>query len=129
MKVCVPTMGRNGLDEAVGEHFGRVPTYTIVDTETLEVQVVDNTSEHLGGRGLPPEIIRRTGATAMLCSGIGRRAIAMFEEFGIEVYVGATGTVRDTIAMFRSGRLQMATDADACRQHAFGGEHGPHHHH
>ena len=26
MKVCVPTMGNTGLDEAICQHFGRAPT-------------------------------------------------------------------------------------------------------
>lgn len=129
MKVCIPTMGNRGLDEQVGEHFGRVPTYTLVDTETNEVKVIDNTSEHMGGRGYPPEIIAKTGAEAMLCSGLGRRAIAMFEDMGIMVYVGAYGTVRDAIQMWKDGQLQTATDENACRQHAFRREdHGQHHH-
>ena len=129
MKVCIPTMGKRGLDEQVGEHFGRVPTYTIVDTETKEVTVIDNTSEHMGGRGYPPEIIAKTGTQAMLCSGLGRRAIAMFEDLGIMVYVGANGTVMDTLTMFNEGQLQPATDANACKQHAFRREDHDHHHH
>jgi predicted Fe-Mo cluster-binding NifX family protein len=130
MKICIPTMGNRGLDEQVGEHFGRVPTYTLVDTETNEVQVLDNTSEHMGGSGYPPEIISRTGAEAMICSGLGRRAIGMFQELGIMVYVGAYGTVRDALKMWEGGQLQPATDENACRQHAFRREdHGDHHHH
>jgi predicted Fe-Mo cluster-binding NifX family protein len=129
MKLCVPTMGKRGLDEQVGEHFGRVPTYTIVDTETNEVEVMDNISEHMGGRGYPPQIIVKTGAEVMLCSNLGRRAIAMFEDLGIMVYVGAYGTVRDAVQMWKEGQLQAATDENACRQHAFIREgHGDHHH-
>lgn len=129
MKVCIPTMGNRGLDEQVGEHFGRVPTYTVVDTETNEVKVIDNTSEHMGGRGYPPEIIAKTGAEAMLCGGLGRRAIAMFEDMGIMVYIGANGTVRDAVQMWKDGRLQPATDENACRQHAFRREGHDHRHH
>ena len=130
MKICVPTMGNRGLNEEVGEHFGRVPTYTLVDTETNEVTVIENTSEHMGGSGYPPEIIAQTGAEAMLCGGLGGRAIMMFEERGIMVYVGASGTVKDAVSMWQAGKLQQATDENACRQHAFRREdHGHHHHH
>jgi predicted Fe-Mo cluster-binding NifX family protein len=129
MKVCIPTMGNNGINEYVGEHFGRVPTYTVVDTKTNEVDVIDNTSEHTGGSGYPPEIIARTGADVMLCGGLGRRAIAMFEELGIMVYVGASGTVKEAIQMWQAGKLQQATDENACRQHAFRREGHEHHHH
>ena len=119
MKVCIPTMGNRGLDDEVGEHFGRVPYYTVIDTETDEVEALENTSEHMGGRGYPPEIINKTGAEAMICGGLGRRAIGMFEELGIMVYIGAHGTVRDAIQMYKEGRLQPATDENACRQHTF----------
>ena len=122
MKVCIPTMGRRGLEENVGEHFGRVPTYTVVDTGTGKVDVVDNTSEHTGGSGYPPEIISKLGVDAMLCSGLGRRAVAMFEEFGIRVYVGASGTVKDALKSFQDGKLQMATDENACHQHTHRGQ-------
>ena len=85
MKIAVPTMGDKGLDVVIGEHFGRVPTYTIVDLDTNEVKVIPNTSEHMGGIGHPPEIMAREGVNIMVCRGLGRRAITLFEELGIDV--------------------------------------------
>jgi predicted Fe-Mo cluster-binding NifX family protein len=123
-------MGHRGLAEQLGEHFGRVPTYTVVDIETNEVQVLDNTSEHMGGTGYPPEIMAKAGVNVMVCGGLGRRAIMMFEEMGIRVYVGARGTVQDAISQWQSGMLEEATDENACQQHAFRShDHGEHHHH
>jgi predicted Fe-Mo cluster-binding NifX family protein len=115
-------MGKAGLEEAVGEHFGRVPYYTIFDTETEKVEVEDNTSEHMGGRGLPPDVISQWNVDIMLCGGLGRRAIMLFEQYGIMVYVGARGKVSDAIQMWKDGQLQPATDENACRQHAHHGE-------
>ena len=123
MKICIPTIEENGLDNHVGEHFGRVPTYTIVNLDTNEVKVIPNTSEHMGGQGYPPELMVREGVDIMICRGLGRRAITMFEEFGIEVYIGAFGTVKDAIDDFKQGRLQKAGVSDACGQHAFRDEH------
>jgi predicted Fe-Mo cluster-binding NifX family protein len=117
MKICVPTMGNKGLDDFVSEHFGRAPTFTVVDMETNEINVFPNTSEHFGGVGAPPEILSEGGVEVMLCSGLGPKAINMFEQLGIEVYVGAGGTVRKAIRAFQSGRLHEATDADACKMH------------
>ena len=74
MKICIPTEGERGLDESIGEHFGRVPTYTIFDTETKNVKVVPNVSHHMGGQGNPPEIMAREGVDIMVCRGLGRRA-------------------------------------------------------
>lgn len=121
-------MGDKGLDEQLGEHFGRVPTYTCVDAETNEVEVIDNTSEHTGGVGYPPDLIANAGVEVMVCSGLGRRAILMFQEKGIMVYVGAYGTVGDALQMWKEGQLQAATDENACMQHAYRGEgKGPDH--
>jgi len=117
VKVCVPTSGRGGCDDAVSEHFGRAPTYTVVDTEDWRVNVFENTSEHMGGSGKPPEQIAQTGAQVLVCSGLGPRAIGLFESYGIEVYVGAQGTAREAVMMWRAGQLQRASDENACRDH------------
>ncbi len=117
MKLGIPTMGEAGLEDVVGSHFGRVPTYTIVDTETNEVEVIKNTSEHMGGTGLPPELMSKAGIQVMLCSALGPRAVRMFEQYGIEVYVGANGTVKDAVELWKAGKLQAATDKNACGQH------------
>jgi predicted Fe-Mo cluster-binding NifX family protein len=119
MKICIPTIGGKGLKDHVGEHFGRVPTYTIIDLNTEEVKIIPNTSEHMGGQGYPPEIMAKEGVKVMVCKGLGRRAIAMFEELGIEVYIGAFGRVQDVINDYKQGKLQKAGMSDACGQHAF----------
>lgn len=130
MKLGIPSLGDRGLEELVGEHFGRVPFYTIVDTETESVTVVPNTSEHMGGRGYPPELLSQAGVDIMLCRGLGRRAVMMFEEMGIQVFVGVDGTISNAVDQWREGRLEMATDENACSQHAFRQhDHGEHHHH
>jgi predicted Fe-Mo cluster-binding NifX family protein len=123
MKICIPTMGENGLDNLVGEHFGRVPTYTIVDLNTDEVKVIPNISHHMGGQGDPPEIMAREKVNIMVCQGLGRRAISMFEGFGIKVYIGASGTVREAVAAFKQGKLQKASINDACGEHTFRDRH------
>lgn len=127
MKVAVPTKGDRGLNEEVGEHFGRVPTYTIVDLDSNEVTVIDNTSHHKGGEGYPPELLAEHGVDVMLCQGLGRRAIQMFTDLGIDVCIGAAGTVRDTIQAFKADELQSADTGDACTRHAFRGK-GDHRH-
>ncbi|MFC1787557.1 NifB/NifX family molybdenum-iron cluster-binding protein [Halobacteriota archaeon] len=117
MKVCLPTMNQGGMNDMVSPHFGRAPTFTIVDTETKEVDVLPNTSEHMGGIKLAPEIVSEAGVQIMICSGLGAKAIQMFEQFGIEVFVGAAGTVKDMIGAWKAGLLQEATDENACREH------------
>ena len=123
MKICIPTNGDRGINDFVGEHFGRVPTYTIIDLETNEVRVIPNSSEHMGGQGYPPEILAREGVNVMVCRGLGRRAITMFEEMGIDVYIGASGLVKDVIDAFKQNKLEKAGLDSACGQHAFRDQH------
>lgn len=123
MKVGIPSMGEKGLDEKVGVHFGRVTHYTIVDLDNDEVDVIANTSHHMGGALQPPELLKKEGVNVMLCSGLGRRAINLFEQMGISVYIGASGKVRDAIIAFKNGNLQQATISDGCQEHAFGDRH------
>jgi len=122
MKVAVPTDGGRGMDEKVGEHFGRAPTYTIYDTDSREVTVIENTSHHMGGSGYPPELLAGNGVDILLCSGLGWRAIGMFKERGIKVYIGAHGTVKNALESWKQGKLQLATEGSACTQHAFRSE-------
>ena len=127
MKICIPTNGDKGLDDSVGEHFGRVPTYTIIDIDTNEVRVIPNVSHHMGGHGYPPELLSKEGVNVMVCRGLGRRAISMFEDIGIDVYIGASGSVKEAVDAFKQGKLQRAGISDACGQHAFRDQH--HHEH
>lgn len=118
-KICVPTAGRGGLEDSVGEHFGRVPTYTIVDTETQAVDIIDNTSEHAGGMGLPADILASLGIDVLLCKGAGRRAIDILAGKGIEVCIGVGGTAGEAVSTWEKGTLTRASGDDACQQHTF----------
>ncbi len=122
-KVCVPTAAHGGLDDLVGEHFGRVPTYTIYDSETDTVEIIDNTSEHTGGSGLPGEILSGLGIDVLLCSGLGRRAIGILTGNGIEVCVGVSGTASEAIEAWKKGNLSKASEGNACEKHAFHDRH------
>lgn len=125
MKVSIPTRDMNGLEGIVEQHFGKAPTYTIIDTESDQVTVIPNTSEHMGGIGLPPEYLYQNGVDIMLCGGLGFKAVNTFESYGIKVFVGAGGTVKDTFEAWKAGKLQNATAENSCTEH---GQEGHHHH-
>ncbi|MCE5261734.1 MAG: NifB/NifX family molybdenum-iron cluster-binding protein [Euryarchaeota archaeon] len=117
MKVSIPVMNRSGISSTVGAHFGKVPVYAILETETGELSFIDNTSEHMGGVGLPPELLSKAGVNVMLCGGLGPKAVDMFTSLGIEVYVGAKGTVKETLDAYKEGKLVRADHQNACQEH------------
>ncbi|MFP4588665.1 MAG: NifB/NifX family molybdenum-iron cluster-binding protein [Candidatus Bipolaricaulota bacterium] len=124
MKLCIPTSGSGGLDDRVGDHFGRVPTYTFVDSETGDVEVIPNESEHRGGKGLPANLLAEEGVDVLLCSGLGRKAINLFDQQGVTVHVGASGTVKEVVEQWQEEKLAEASESDACGRHVFGDRHG-----
>jgi predicted Fe-Mo cluster-binding NifX family protein len=123
-RLCIPSAGPGGLDDVVGEHFGRVPTFTLVDADTGEVEVLDNTSEHMGGAGLPADLLVRAGAEVVLCKGLGRRAIQMLSDAGVSVCTGVSGPIGDAVSVWKGGGLPEAGESDACARHAFHDRHG-----
>lgn len=118
MIICIPTEGSRGLGEAVCQHFGRAETFTLYDTESGEVDVLENHSEHKGGVGTPPEHLSKANVDVVLAGGLGPKAIDMFNGFGIKVYVGAGGTVQDALERYGKGMLEPAGRDNACRDHA-----------
>ncbi|MDK2911636.1 MAG: hypothetical protein PWR29_593 [Methanolobus sp.] len=127
MKVSVPSIGKGGMDDTVSQHFGRAPAYTVFDTEDEKYSVVPNTSDHNGGAGLPVELLAKAGVNVMLCRGIGKGAAVMCQRSGIDVFIGASGTVRDAINAWKSGTLSKATQDGNCDSHSShcqGGCHG-----
>lgn len=117
MKICIPTMGEGGIQEDICQHFGRAPTFTIVDLDSQKIRVLPNVSEHMGGKGLPTETIFAEGVKVMIVGGLGPKAVLAFSQEGIDVFVGATGTVKNAIDDWQGNLLLRADMENACREH------------
>lgn len=120
MKVGLPTAEQDGLDAAVAAHFGRARLFTIVDTETGTVETVENRGHHHEGSTPPPRTLAEAGAEVVLAGDIGRGAVTRFEDRGIEVYRGCSGTVRESIDEWEAGALERVGPEDV---HGHGGAH------
>lgn len=117
MRIAVPTDGEGGLNCLVAVHFGRCPTYTFLDGDGSLVEVVANTSEHMGGSGMPPELLKKHGADALLCRDLGPRALAMCGELGIGVYLCGAETVKGMFEAWKRGKAKKAGSGDVCGEH------------
>lgn len=117
MKIVVPTDNKKGLDAEVAQHFGRCETYTFLDEEGKLLETIENTSEHMGGQGLPPELMKKHDADILLCRGLGPRAIDLCKELGIKVYVTDAETVKDIFGLWKDNKIKPAGMDDACKDH------------
>jgi len=92
-------------------------TYTFLNEKGEVIEMIDNTSEHMGGIGLPPELMKKHGANILLCKGLGSKAISLCQELGIDVYVHQAETVKDIFDLWKDNKLEKAGLEDACKEH------------
>ncbi|MFQ6100944.1 MAG: NifB/NifX family molybdenum-iron cluster-binding protein [Anaerolineae bacterium] len=123
MRVAVSADGGNGLDSVISPHFGRCPYYIIVDLEGREVKQVNAVANPYYGQhapGVVPEFIHNQGADVMLTGGMGGRAIAFFQQYGVEAVTGASGTVRRALEQYLGGELRGAAPCHESIEHGHG---------
>ncbi len=107
MIIAIPTEDGRGLDSQVAQHFGRAPYFTLIeveDGEIKDVRVLEAPMTHEPGE--LPTLLRRENVEVILAYGIGGRAAAFFESYGIKVLTGVEGRVREVIKAFIEGRLK-----------------------
>jgi len=117
VKIVIPTNDKKGIEDTVAEHFGRCLTYTFLNEKGEVVEIIDNVSEHGGGQGLPPELMKDHGANVLLCRELGPRALNLCKELGIEVYVCQAETVREIFEMWKNNKIKKAGAKDVYEQH------------
>ena len=117
LKIAIPTEDSKGLDGMTAMHFGRSKTYTIINEKGELIEVIDNSGEHMGGNIPPPEILKKNGIAALICKGLGPKALNLFEEFGIDVFICQENTVKDMFNSWKSKRLSKATKEETCKEH------------
>lgn len=117
MKICMPVLDTNGMTSAMSPHFGQAGQFAVFDDATDELTFVQNDGSHHGGTLTPPEILNKAGIDVLLCGGLGVKAVRLFQQFNIQVYCNASGTVGDVIEAFKAGKLVEATENTACQHH------------
>ncbi|MGM0381700.1 MAG: NifB/NifX family molybdenum-iron cluster-binding protein [bacterium] len=117
MKIAIPVKEFKGLQSEISAHFGRAVGFILAEPDEEEIEQLKNTSEHMGGKGKPPELLDEADVDVVLCGNLGRRAVDYFNELGIEVCSGARGTAGDALAAWENDELEPATASGACQGH------------
>ncbi|MEN8207742.1 MAG: NifB/NifX family molybdenum-iron cluster-binding protein [Candidatus Fermentibacteria bacterium] len=129
MRIVVSSDSNRKLDSSVSHHFGRCPYFTVVDldeNEITNVESVENPFFNGHSPGQVPAFIKGLNADVMLAGGMGRRAISIFEEYGILCATGAAGTVNSAVNTYAAGSLSAASPCRESIEHAHDGyEHEP----
>ena len=101
MRIAISTDG-----DFVSAHFGRCPSFTIVDIEDSKIakqEVIENPG-HEPGR--IPQFLHEKGVKYIVCGGMGMRAVGFFNEFKIQTIVGISGRIDETTEKLQKGTLE-----------------------
>ncbi len=110
MKIAVSSTGKS-LSSEIDPRFGRASYFLIVDSETMEINVVENTQslQQSQGAGIQAgKTIIDNQAKVLITGNCGPKAFQVLEKAGTEIITGAKGKVADAVQLFKSGKLISA---------------------
>ncbi|MBN1293453.1 MAG: NifB/NifX family molybdenum-iron cluster-binding protein [Candidatus Latescibacteria bacterium] len=114
MKIAISSQGKD-LSSPADPRFGRTKFFIVVDTDTGAFTAHDN-SQNLNapqGAGIQAaKNVNDLGVQAVISGNMGPKAYAVLQSAGIDIYTGATGTVKETLEAFKTGKLNKAAKAN-----------------
>ncbi|NEX18265.1 MAG: dinitrogenase iron-molybdenum cofactor biosynthesis protein [Halochromatium sp.] len=123
MKIAVTAETDQGLESPVAQHFGHAPYFVLAQLENGAVksaEVITNPFAESHEPGQIPTFIQEQGAEVMISGGMGGRAIAFFQQAGVQTATGASGTVNQALQAYLSGTLPGAAPCAESVAHGHG---------
>lgn len=114
MKIAVTSKGTD-LDSEIDERFGRAAYILVVDPDSMEIEVLDNSENNNAAQGAgiqAASMVSGKGAQALLTGFCGPKAMTAFSGVGIQVFTGQAGTVRQAVEAYKQGNLQPSATAN-----------------
>ncbi len=112
MKIAITSKGRD-LDSEIDPRFGRAAYILIIDTDSLEFEVIDNAenANSFKGAGIQAAAsVSEKEAEVLLTGFCGPNAYKTLETADVKVGSDVTGSVRDAVKAFNDGTISF-TDA------------------
>lgn len=110
MKVCFPVEENNGIESSVYGHFGSAPGFVMYDTDSEELDYIDNRDiNHEHGACNPAAALAGRSIDAVVVGGIGQGALMRLMQNGIQVMRSGSGLISDDIKLYNSGDLESLT--------------------
>jgi len=99
MKIAITSTGKD-LDAKLDERFGRCAYFLVVDSETYDFNVIDNTRAVNKGEytGIATtKILINRDIKVLITKYIGPNAFRELNDVNIEIYQGKSGTVLEVL--------------------------------
>jgi len=101
MRVAISTDG-----DFVSAHFGRCPSFTLIDIENGKVTKKTEVANPGHQPGAIPQFLHQKGVNCIVAGGMGMRAVSFFEEYSIKTIVGVSGKIDEVIEQLKKGALE-----------------------
>lgn len=130
MKIAICSSGQN-LESQVNPRFGRCPYFLLVDSETKEFEVLENTAG-MAPRGAgvsAAQMVANKKVAAVLGVNFGPNAVNVLGSSGIKIYSlpqdKSAVSVTEALELYRGGELEEVKKATGSgRGFQRGGRHG-----
>lgn len=105
MKFAISTEGGN-----VSAHFGRCPTYTLVNIEDGKIVAREEIPNPGHQPGFLPGYLAERGVECIITGGMGPRAQDLFAQNNITSYIGVQGPIEDILERLLKDELEPGED-------------------
>jgi predicted Fe-Mo cluster-binding NifX family protein len=126
MKIAV-SASEPDLNGPVDPRFGRSPYFLLIETDTMEFEVIENPNlASPSGAGIQSsQFLANKGAKALLTGGCGPNAFKTLEAAGVEVFIGVSGVIKEAVQNFSQGKLHPAPGPNVSAHSGLGAESSP----
>lgn len=114
MKIALTATGET-LDAGIDPRFGRAAGFIIYDTSDKSFIYMGNPVklESVQGAGIQTaKNIIDSGAKKVITGNVGPKAFTTLNTAGIEIYTGASGTVKEALKALEDGNLEKTESAN-----------------
>jgi len=119
MKIAVTAKGTD-LESEMDPLFGRAAYIILVETDTMEFEVLNNSENvnRLKGAGIQAAtLISKKGARVLLTGHCGPNAVSTLNAANIKIASEVKGTVKEVVASFNQGNYKFSnapTNEEQC---------------
>ena len=110
MKIAFTSKGKT-LQSEVDARFGRCPFFVIYDTETEEIEIINNQDSDKEAHGAGPKTAQRLSEHScnvlITGNGPGGNAATVLAKMNIEIFIGAADKkIEDALSAYKNNELK-----------------------